>query len=192
MLIEIDTNFIKKNGITPSQMVFIELLKLKKYSEISNMLDLLNISKSDIDKLIDINVFTADSYTDFISFENLKFTRIFDVKVNITDDFFNEFSSTYPTSVIRIDGTMDFLKQNLSKCKEIYSAIVGKDKDKHNYIMKALRFEINQKTQFGKLGYMKRMMKWLRDEEYLSYSELSKISESIRPIVENNYGTTVE
>ena len=52
----------------------------------------------------------------------------------------------------------------------------------HDHIMNCLKFEVSQKLATGKIGYMKRMWKWLTSNEWEIYDEQMK--EETKPTVE--------
>lgn len=84
---------------------------------------------------------------------------------------FDEFYEVFPVYVIRPDGTKGFLRANVNKCRKEYNRIIGKSKAMHEHIMACLRYEIDNKMQTGKIGYMKTMWKWLTQHEWECYEE---------------------
>ena len=97
----------------------------------------------------------------------------------------------YPISVTRPDGTKDYLRGDIARCRKIYNSHVGKSRSKHEYIIDALKFEITNRRINNKIGFMKRMSKWLVSQEWTLYDEFLK-DKKVQKQVEEVYGTNVE
>jgi len=104
-------------------------------------------------------------------------------------DFFDEFYELYPTSVIRSDGSKDYLRTDMNRSRVAYNKIIGKSESKHELIMSALKNEISERRAMNKMGYMKRMFKWLTSEEYMTYAEKKSDTQEVKNTA--TYGTEV-
>jgi hypothetical protein len=82
------------------------------------------------------------------------------------DDLFEELLIEFPGKVVRPDGTSDYLKTDLNKSRKLYTQLVKKDAVLHKQIMECLKLEIRERSRTNKLGYMKRLPKWLITEEW--------------------------
>jgi hypothetical protein len=170
MLVELDLLEAKRLKLTINQFLLIRLVIDK--INIAPIKETLNISGSDIDKLISLNIFTKDSlFTPTLS--RLKLTPEMEKAIG-TKDFFSEFYDSYPVYSIRTDGSRDYLRSDVNRARVVYNKLVGKSETKHNEVMTALKAELAEKRASNKMSYMKRMYKWLTSEEYLVYLEKSK------------------
>jgi hypothetical protein len=188
MLIELDLEEAKRLGITVNQFILISLLMNK--TPIRPLLDVLPIDESDINNLIDKEIFTKESIFDIKDFTKLIITEDFKSKIKVKD-YFTEFFDSYPIVVLRNDGLKDYLRGDVSRCRKYYDKIVGTNKDKHDHMMECLRFEVETRKRSNSLGYMKRMAKWLLSEEWLLYDEFMK-DKKIQKHAGEVYGTTIE
>lgn len=188
MLIEVDLKEAKNLKITINQFIFIKLLIEK--IDIKSLLDVIPVNESDIDNLIKQNILTKESKYKENVFDELFIEDSF-VKKLKNKDFFDEFSELYPISVIRTDGSKDYLKGAPSNCRKLYTKIVGNSRSKHEHIIECLKFELSNKRTTNKMGYMKRMYKWLTSEEWLLYDQFLN-DKKAQKAVENIYGTEIE
>jgi hypothetical protein len=187
MLIELDLMEAKRLKITVNQFILITLLM--EQFDIKAVLDVIPVSESDINNLIDKGILTKESVFDSNDFTKIEITSDFKKKLAVRD-FFQEFYDAYPVSIIRSDGLKDYLRGDVSRCRKYYSKIVGKSLSKHEHMMTCLKFDVNNRKRTNSLAYMKRMSKWLLSEEWLIYEE--SIKEIADYIVEEGYGTDVE
>ena len=88
-----------------------------------------------------------------------------------TTSFFDEFYELYPAYITRNDGSKDYLRANVNKCRQQYNKIVGESKELHDHILNCLKAELSDKHRKGKMGFMKRMWKWLTSNEWEAYEE---------------------
>ena len=187
MLIEIDLEEAKRLKMTVSQFILISLLAGNQ--NVKQFLNVISITEKDIEHLIKLNILTSESsYTKDLT--QLKITDDFLLSFK-TKDFFLEFFDIYPASITRPDGTRDYLRGDVSRCRKYYEKIVGQSMTKHIHIMECLKFEIDTRKRGNKLGYMKRMAKWLLSEEWLLYDEFMK-DKKIQKQADVIYGTELE
>jgi hypothetical protein len=89
-----------------------------------------------------------------------------------TSSWYEEFLNHFPKKITRPDGLATILRTAVSACKPKYEKIVSKDKDLHDTIIKALQYEVEQRTRTNSLMYMKTLPKWLTAREWENYIEL--------------------
>lgn len=188
MLIELDLDEVKSLKITTNQFLLIKFIIDK--IDIKGYKNTLSITQDDIDNLIEQNILTPESVYTYGELTNLHVTEKFEAKFK-TKDFFDEFFDTYPIYALRPDGIKDYLRSDVSRSRKSYNKIVGKSRSKHEHILECLKFEISTRNQTGKMGYMKRMYKWLTAEEWLLYDEFLS-SDKVKAEAVQIYGTDVE
>ena len=108
------------------------------------------------------------------------------LRIIANGDFFDELVQVFPVSVIRPDGTKDFLRNDLKRCKMAYSKITKNKFFIHQHILECLRYEIALKKKEGKMSYFKRLSKWLASEEWKIYEQA--LNESNIDSLSNNGG----
>ena len=190
MILELDTTLLDMfNELSINQLVFLTLVLNESQNKNQDIHSFLSrISETEIQGLIDNDLITVTTSGD---------NKIYKVTDKLTPyleedkTWFDEFYEVFPTYVTRPDGTKGFLRSNINRCRTEYKKIVGKSKAMHEHIMKCLKFEINDKMMTGKLGYFKTMWKWLIQHEWEVIEEQMQHEQSVEPINEISYGTTV-
>lgn len=172
MTLNLDTNFIESiPGLTMNQLVFLALVLDKnqnKSQDISQLLSLVN--EVEVQELIEkgyveVNPDIPRSFKKYSATKLLKECRTNE------ETWFEQFFETYPTYVTRPDGTDDYLRGNKKKCHDAYSKYVQHSPINHNFLMKCLTFDVQNKMSTGKYGYMKTMHNWLISHEYEKIEE---------------------
>ena len=185
ILMEIDPKF------SLNQLVFISLVKndIKvKNQDVSKIVSL--IDETDIQALIDKNVITRTIVGKKYRYE-LSESLVEKLKeANNSSYFFDEFYELYPAYITRSDGTKDYLRSNVNKCRTFYNKVVGNSKELHEHILDCLRFELSDKHRKGKMGFMKRMFKWLTSNEWEVYEDCLN-EESYSSKTPEIYGTEI-
>jgi hypothetical protein len=188
MLIELDLDEAKRLKITTNQFLLVKFIvdgiNFDAYQST------LSITNSDIENLISKNILTIESKYDESDLTSLFVTQEFIDKFKARN-FFDEFFDTYPISATRPDGTKDYLRGDISRCRKTYDKIVGKSKSKHEHILECLKFEVSTRRKSGSMSYMKRMSKWLFAEEWLLYDEFLK-DKKVQNTAEKIYGTEID
>lgn len=173
MLIEIDTIILDKYEISPNQYIFLYLLDNNK-SDSSQAMHVSHINKDDIIDLVNKRIVQCENTINGEpDISNISIRPIFSVALD-TSKCFDELLALYPVSVIRSDGTKDYLKTDTNRCRKSYNKIIGKNITKHQEIMDCLRFELDLRYNQGSLSYMKRLPKWIASEEWDVYKEAMK------------------
>lgn len=108
-------------------------------------------------------------------------------------DFFDEFLLSFPPSITRPDGTRDYLRTDITRCRSNYRKITKKKYAIHKHILDCLKFEVQIREKEGNLAYMKRLPKWLSTEEWKVYEQRLKDEKAnIGRKEETGYGNTLE
>lgn len=170
MILELDTFLLNKFNLSINQLVFISLVLNGNQINSQDIHELLSrVNEEEIQELINRNIVvvtTSDNNKIYSPSEELLET----IKKD-RESMFDEFYEVFPVYVIRPDGTKGFLRANVNKCRKEYNRIIGKSKAMHEHVMACLRYEIDNKMQTGKIGYMKTMWKWLTQHEWECYEE---------------------
>lgn len=184
MILELDTSLLKLLNITINQLVFITLVLNENQKNNQNIHELLSrVSDEDIQELIQRNIIVV-KITDDNKIYKISENILSTIKKDV-DTLFNEFYEVFPVYVSRPDGTKSFLRTNKNKCRKEYNKLTRRSLAMHESIMEALKWEIENKTMTGKLGYLKTMWKWLTQREWESYEEQMRLEQ---PTQQTNYG----
>lgn len=186
MKLDIDITLLKTiQGLTIGQLVFLALVldnSQKKNQDISKLLSL--VEEVQIQELINVGLIRYNP--DETSFsKKYKATPALKECLSSNDMWFERFYEIYPSYVTRPDGTKGFLRGNKNKCREAYLKYVKNNAETHLFLIDCLKFDITNKTQTGKLGYMKTMWNWITQQEWDSIDEQMKSEEPVM----NSYGT---
>lgn len=175
MLITFNTDSIKELGVSPIHYVFLLLAAESK----QNLLE--------------------EYFTDTIKNDLHKKGLIEDVieckltekakNIIFGNDLFKEFVLEFPQKVTRTDGTVDFLRTDLSNAENLYLSYVGRSRDKHNHILNCLKAEIKQRESNGTMPYMTRIYKWLANKAWTSYEDI--VDEVLTSNKDLGYGTAL-
>lgn len=187
MILEIDTSILDRiPNLSINQLVFLTLVlsDIKVINQdIQKLLSLVNEEEIHELELQGLILITLDESGNQVISKTEKLASLLKEDKTMFDEFYDQF----PVYVTRPDGTKGFLRSNINKCRKEYNRIIGKSKAMHEYIMNCLRYEIDNKMQTGKMGYMKTMWKWLTQHEWETIEEQMKLEE---PVV-YNYGTDI-
>ena len=159
-------------SLSLNQLVFVSLVKndIKVTNQnVSSLVSL--IDETEIQGLIDKNIITRTIVGKKYKYELTNdFIQKMKASINTTS-FFDEFYELYPAYITRNDGSKDYLRANVNKCRQQYNKIVGESKELHDHILSCLKAELSDKHRKGKMGFMKRMWKWLTSNEWEAYEE---------------------
>ena len=92
----------------------------------------------------------------------------------------------YPIYVLRPDGTKNYLRANVNKCRHFFNVYVGQIEAMAQHHIQCLAFEMKKKTNKDKLSYMKKMWRWLVDHQW---EESEEEMQDNYKIEESTYGT---
>jgi hypothetical protein len=174
MILTFSLTDIVKQGLTADDFTICMLLKDR---------NLLTLKK--YDKLLKGTLYTRLKYIKDLGFvrfrgvgdmpplESIEVTLQF-LQLITQGDMFEELYNIYPKDVTRPDGKKDYLRGNKLKCKIKYLKIVKENRTIHNTIIACLRHEVEQKEKTNSMMYMKRLLKWITDEEYKRFETYIK------------------
>ena len=186
MILEIDTSILDRiPNLSINQLVFLTLVlsDIKTINQdIQKLLSLVNEEEIHELELQGLILIKLDESGNQVISKTEKLNEL----LKEDKSMFDEFYDLFPVYVTRPDGTKGFLRSNINKCRKEYNRIIGKSKAMHEHIMACLKYEIDDKMQTGKLGYMKTMWKWLTQHEWETIEEQMKLEE---PVNSYGYGT---
>lgn len=187
MVLELDTKLLDSiENLTISQLVFLNLVLDGNQTDIKQVSQLVSlVSEAEIQDLINrgyIEKKESESAITYLASDSLR--KFVERKVTMFDEFYE----AYPQVVIRPDGTKSFLRANVNNCRRRYNTIVGKSNAAHQHLMNCLKFQLDDYTMTGRMGYMKTMWKWLTQCEWEALDDQMK--ESVNSEA-NTYGTTL-
>jgi len=186
MIIEIDTQVLANEKLTPTQFFILRLLIEENYiilKEWYESIDNLNIGQ-ELRQLIELEFLASLNEGETIDFSKFVVLTKGYKLLGMDRDWFQELIDIYPVKVIRSDGVKDYLRTDLERCRKIYKRLTGGNISKHERIMNALRFETEARKRDGSMAYMKRLPKWLASEEWRVFHE--------RMLDEQSHGETEE
>jgi len=190
MIIEIDTESVVEERLTPNQIFILQLLSLGQHKFLGTWYESLESNdfiNEELRKLIELEFILSLNTSD----KTIDFTKLFllprGIKFLGTDrDWFQELVNIYPIKTIRSDGTKDYLRMDLERCRKIYNKKVNGVLSKHEKIMHCLKYELQVRHKEGSMTYMKRLPKWLASEEWKVFEE-RMLDEGVEE--DNTYGT---
>ena len=185
MIIELNTKLLDIPGVNSNQLIFLSLVldkNQKTYNQdVRKVVSL--VSDEEISNLISQGLITSIERGKSITYSATdKLKEI--AKPN--QDYFDLFYEMYPIYVLRPDGTKNYLRANINKCKRLFNSYVGRSEAMAQHLIQCLDFEMKKKANQGKLGYMKTMWRWLVDHQW-EESEEEMQDESKQE--ESTYGT---
>ena len=191
MIIEYSVALLEQLKLTPNEFFIITLIKHKEFDLLERFLKenyTRDESENAFRKFISLKYLTSTSYLkNSYDYSVCKLGNELNSKLK-TDDIFEEFLEAYPSSVIRTDGVIDYLRTDQKSCKLLYIKTTKNSRSSHEHILKCLNFEVEKRNRDGSMKFMPRMSKWLTQESWKSYED--EINKSIKPI--NTYGTELE
>jgi len=192
MILELDLHLLYKSNLTPNQFIFCQLINEGHYLILQKLIkETKFINNEGVIDLLSKEYIVSNEYFNLNNFESTlrflksteKFKKILPEK---KDDPFEDLLSIYPAKIIRPDGSTDYLRTALKKCKIKYNNIVKRNASKHKLILSALEYELNIRKKENKLSYMKRLPKWLDDEEWQVYAQ--RMEDDKNKTIDKSYG----
>jgi len=188
MELKFDDKFLIENNISPNQILILTYIKEDKRKELRRLSSKLieDPFHYDYTRLKTRNLVKGELYTTSELTEDGK--ALIEGK-----DQFSEFLEKFPVSVIRKDGTKDYLRTDKKKAERLYKRITRGRKDIHEHILTCLTFEIKERQRNNNMMWMKKISNWLSSNEWENWNERMKEKE-IDDIFgeEEDYGTGVE
>lgn len=193
MLLQVDVESLIKNRITSDYFLVTQMLYEKQYDLLSQYLSL--YSKEELDLLflglVRTGLVDNRNFPEQYDYNKLTVRSSF-VKVLAQGDFFDELVQTFPVTVIRADGTKDFLRTDLNRARIKYSSVTKNKYPVHCHILECLKCEVATRRMNGSLGYMKRIYKWLTSEEWKVYEQVMKDNITTTSSNDLGYGNNLE
>jgi hypothetical protein len=174
MIVEFSVALLEQLKLTPNEFFIITLIKHKEFDLLLKFLRD-NYTKDEAENAY--KKFIAQKYLTSTSFlqNSYDFSRckIGNELYSLlkTDDIFDEFLETYPSSVIRTDGVVDYLRTDQKACRMIYLKATRNSPAVHQHILKCLNFEVEKRKRDGSIKFMVRMAKWLTTEAWKAYED---------------------
>ena len=163
-----------KHKLTASQYVILFLLYSKEYTILNAYFTSTDYQYYDMDLnnlIAEGYVITSINHLDFDLYQlTPKAIKLF---YKDTSKWFDELLLEFPTRATRPDGMTVALRISLPASKKRYDKAIGKDEDLHRSIIKALKYEVSQRTRSNGLMYMKTLPRWIESREWESFLELS-------------------
>ena len=185
MIIELNTKLLDIPGINSNQLIFLSLVldkNQKTYNQdVRKIVSL--ISDEDVSSLISQGLITSIERGKSITYHA---TDSLKEIVKPKSDYFDLFYEMYPIYVLRPDGTKNYLRANVNKCRHLFNVYVGQSEAMAQHLIQCLDFEMKKKTNEGKLGYMKTMWRWLVDHQWEESEEEMQDNSKME---ESTYGT---
>lgn len=166
MIVTIDIDKMFKFGITPDEYTLLQLIQNHALVSARKLIQKTpTLTSSTLDKLVEKRLIHNSNQNGEMDVNHIMLRNTFIGEVK-QDDLFEELLLEFPGKITRPDGTTDWLKTDLNKCRKLYSQLVKKDTVVHKNIMECLKFEVRERNRTGKMSYMKRLPKWLATEEW--------------------------
>lgn len=185
MIIELNTKLLEyPEKLNSNQVIFLSMVldkNQKSNQDVRNIVSL--ISDDEISYLLQLNLITSIERGNSITYNP---TNKLIEYLAPPKSLFDLFYDTYPSYVVRPDGSKCYLRTNVNKCRNLYNTMVGRSEALAEHILKCLNFEIQKKTREGAIGYMKTMWRWLQDHQWEASEEEMKDATTQ---IKNSYGT---
>lgn len=192
MLINVDVNSLIARGTSADIYVLLQLINDKQLDLASNYLKIFNYEdkKRLFQKLNESQFCTNINNID--EYDPSKIIILPDFsEFLIMGDFFDELVKVFPVSVVRTDGTKDFLRTDLKRTKSVYSRLTKNKLNIHRHIIDCLKFEIETRKKNGSMGWFKRLPNWVVSEEWKVYEDAMK-EQVFQKDEDLGYGTQLE
>lgn len=186
MIIELNTKLLAIPGINSNQLIFLSLVldkNQKPYNQdVRRVVSL--IHDDEIRDLIDKKLIISIERGNSITYQP---TDELEQIVKPQKDYFDLFYEMYPVYVLRPDGAKSYLRSNVNKCKTIFKTFTGRSEAMAEHIINCLDFELKQKMNVGKLGYMPTMWNWLTRRSWEAIEE--EMKDNVITEQKSTYGT---
>jgi len=168
MLVEVNTEVLKKFGISADDFLYLYLLHANA-SHVGKELDLKpNLEDLQTKGLIKLGDKPSEHVVRY------EFLTI------VEDDFgrmWSELVSHFPLKVMAKDGlrmlrARDANAKTNQKSKRAYEKYVGKDKTKHDHVMKCLKNELMHRKHTNSLGWMQQLQTWVNNHTWEKYDTI--------------------
>jgi hypothetical protein len=174
MVIPIELTVLSKLEITVGEYALLYLLANRLTAKANDLLRLdSSITPDTIQRLIEKRLIHASHQSNGINLAKVIVRNRFITEMK-KGDMFDDLVAHYPIKVTRPDGTQDYLRNDLTRCRKLYNQILKSGEAEHSDVLEALAYEIYDRTNSNKMGYMKRLYKWITSEEWQIWQQKLK------------------
>lgn len=194
MILELDTEYLIKSKIDAHQYVLAKLAHLDNVNHLKyyvNGINKFSNLPNDLKKLREAGLVKEPS-SEYATFD-INVTDKFIKEHSFNNDPFEELYNTYPVKTIRPNGNIDYLRVDHKKSKRLYYNIIRTNRLKHDFILKCLKIEIEERKNSGQMSYMKRLPSWLSSDGWEGYADMIRthvVTQEDKK--EGDYGTNIE
>lgn len=169
MVIEINTEVLKKFGISADDFVYLYLLHATSYDLVSELELNPNTETLQTKGLIKLGEEPQDHVV------RQKFLDLFQVPF---DQMWSELLSHFPLRVynrgdMRVLRAKDANAKANAKAKRAYEKFIGEDSTKHKRVIKCLINELELRKSTNSLGYMQMLQTWVNNHTWDQYEDIS-------------------
>ena len=187
MVIQLSVKDAIKSGLTGTQYMLLELLRVRNDKLIRKYLDFDPNATKDLARLKKLGYILKMDKTGYL----INQKQCSDV-LDIEDNLFWEIFSTYPLKVY--NGNVTRILRSSSpdakealECLKKYKSKV-KTKVKHEHVVKCLNVELAMRKKEKNLGYMKKLVTWLNQNAWEEYEGIANESGSFNLSNTESYG----
>lgn len=187
MVIQINTEFMLKAGLTGTQYMLLELLRTRKDKLIRQYIDFDPNGKKDILRLKELGFVLKMDKTGYL-INQKEVSKVLDLE----DNFFWEIFSTYPIKVY--NGNVTRILRNSSpdakeakECLKKYRSKV-KTVAHHKRVLNCLEVELAMRKKEKNLGFMQKLVTWLNQSSWEQYESFVDEAGSLNLDNTDSYG----
>lgn len=170
MVIEINTDVLKKFGISADDFVYLYLLHATSYDLISELELNPNTETLQTKGLIKLGEELQDHTVR---------QAFLDLFQDSFDRMWSELLSHFPLRVynqgnIRVLRAKDANAKANAKSRKAYERFIGEDVTKHNRVIKCLINELELRKASNSLGYMQMLQTWVNNHTWDQYEDINE------------------
>ena len=172
MLIEINTDILKKFGISADDFLYLYLLHAKSYELVLELSLRPNPEDLQTKGLIKLGEEPQDHVVRQAFLDSFQ---------DSFDRMWSELLSHFPLKVynqghMRVLRAKDAFAKNNDKALRKYYKVVGTDKAKHDHIVQCLKNELELRKSTNTLGYMQMLTTWMNNHTWEQYEDVDEQS----------------
>ena len=172
MVVQISVEDAINSGLTGTQYILLEMLRVRNNKLIRKYIDFDPTAKKDLQRLKELGFILKMDSTGYLINHKLC-SSILDLE----DNLFWEVFSTYPLKVYNGNVTR-ILRSSSPDAKEALACLKKykskvKTLVKHRHVMKCLQAELTMRKKEKNLGYMKKLVTWLNQNAWEEYESIA-------------------
>jgi len=172
MVVQISVEDAIDAGLTGTQYILLEMLRVRNNKLIRKYIDFDPTAKQDLQRLKELGFILKLDKTGYLINHKLC-SSILDLE----DNLFWEVFSTYPLKVYNGNVTR-ILRSSSPDAKEALACLKKykskvKTLVKHRHVMKCLQAELAMRKKEKNLGYMKKLVTWLNQNAWEEYESIA-------------------